>query len=187
MRNPLRTKVFIAISERPASAKELETALDEPAKAISRTIESLRNAGVAELVEEKTGAGRRGGVERFYRANMRPYFTVEEWDALSLAERRPITLRILQLIMLDAATGLDSDLFDSDPTRHLSRTLLPVDEKGFEDLNSLMADSLEGVLRIQDECRKRLELSGESGFFASAALLSFRRPAPVFRHLGNAD
>lgn len=67
-RSSERIRVMLAIATEPGSASDLAEELGLELAAAAKHLRDLHDLGYVELVEERSGGARRGGVERFYRS-----------------------------------------------------------------------------------------------------------------------
>ena len=77
--HPLRVQLLAALNEGVASPNELAKRLDEPLTNVSYHVRMLHDLGTIELVETEP---RRGALEHYYRAVVRPFFADREWKGL---------------------------------------------------------------------------------------------------------
>lgn len=172
--HPTRAKCLAILAERRASPNEIATELNEDVGHISYHVKKLVSLGVVELVDEQKV---RGAVEHFYRAVTLAYVSDEEWAKLSVEERRPYTLYILQLAMADAAQALDAGTFDARPENYLSRTPAVVDEEGWAEFNQLHGEMVERTLKIMGASADRLAKSpGTPGIPVMQIAMFFEQP-----------
>jgi DNA-binding transcriptional ArsR family regulator len=169
--HPLRARVFVELSERVASPVELAREFQEPLGTVAYHTRVLADLGCAELVRT---AHRRGAVEHYYRATARPYFSDEDWARLPPATRRAISGTVLERARSDLAGALASGTFDARDDRHLSRTLLGLDERGWRELNALLAELLERAFRIEAESTARRGVDANE-VRSSLVLMHFER------------
>jgi hypothetical protein len=104
---------------------------------------------------------------------MRPFFSGKDWTELPESVRRSISGETLALIWEDITKAVTSGGFDSRVDRHLSRTLLVLDEKGWDELGELLADVLARALEIQAESAARLAEAGAEGFSTKLEMMHF--------------
>jgi DNA-binding transcriptional ArsR family regulator len=172
--HPLRVQALSVLTERSASPKELAAELGSPVGNISYHVRELDQVGLIELVDEKK---RRGAVEHFYRAIARPLLSAEEWERLSLDDRRGFSTWIIQLLLVDASQALAAGTFDARDDRHLSHTPVLVDEEGWRELVEIQATALRAVLETQAASAARLGATdGEEGIPTVAAMTLFEMP-----------
>lgn len=171
----ITVKAMILIADDVKSPKEVGERLGISTSKASHHIKKLERLGIAELVEEQEVGG---AIQHFYRAVIRPIVSDEEWDKLSIQERQLYSVWIVQLILADAATSFDAELFDAYSNRHLSRAPLLVDKEGVGEVaaiqNKAMHDSFEAMARSTE---RRLQ-SGEEGINLISAMMCFPLPEP---------
>jgi DNA-binding transcriptional ArsR family regulator len=170
--HPLRVQLLAALNEGVASPNELAKKLDEPLTNVSYHVRMLHDLGTIELVETEP---RRGALEHYYRAVVRPFFGDRDWKRLPKNARGSISDAVLQLVWDDAAEAIKGGLFDEREDRHLSRSVLAVDEKGWEELNDLLSDTLDRAMQIQAESASRASKNGET---FSVNLVMMTHPTP---------
>ena len=174
--HPLRVRLLAALNEGVASPNQLSEQVEEPLQNVSYHVRVLLSLGCFELVRT---AQRRGAIEHFYRAVMRPFFSDADWEQLPTSARHSISDVVLQLVWDDAARALRTGTFDEREDRHLTRTPLRLDETGWEELHGLLADLQERAVDIQAESAERLEKNGDDGFWSRLVLMHFSSAAPT--------
>lgn len=178
MSHRLRVQALTVLSDRIASPKEIAKQLGARLSVVSHHVKELLNAGLIELVDEQP---RRGTVEHFYRSILRPLLGNEEWEKLSLEERKQFSAWIVQLVMGDIAKAMDAGTFDARMERHATRVPLYVDEEGWRELVQIHATALDAEFQVQAASAERMAKSGEDGFHVSASILCMEVPAPQQR------
>jgi DNA-binding transcriptional ArsR family regulator len=168
--HPLRIRLLAILNERVASPNELAQQVAEPLGVVAYHVRTLLDLNAVELVRTEP---RRGAVEHYYRATMRPFFSGKDWTELPESVRRSISGETLALIWEDITKAVTSGGFDSRVDRHLSRTLLVLDEKGWDELGELLADVLARALEIQAESGARLAEAGAEGFSTKLEMMHF--------------
>jgi hypothetical protein len=133
----------------------------------------LHDLGCIELVETEP---RRGALEHYYRAVVRPFFSDRDWKRLPQNARNSISDAVFQLIWDDAAAAIKDGSMEEREDHHLSRTVLAVDEKGWEDLHDLLAQTLERAMDIQAQSASRASKADGETFCAN--LVMFTHPTP---------
>jgi hypothetical protein len=119
----------------------------------------LARLGCIELVDT---VQRRGALEHYYRAIMRPFFDDVAWAQLPVSARRALFDHELDRLWAHAAEAAKAGGFDH-PRVHVSWTKLDLDEQGLDDLADLLASTLERTLEIQSESAGRAVQSGRAG------------------------
>jgi DNA-binding transcriptional ArsR family regulator len=172
--HPLRVQLLAALNEGVASPNELAKKLGEPLTNVSYHVRMLHDLGCIELVETEP---RRGALEHYYRAVMRPFFGERDWKRLPKNARNSISDAVLQLVWEDAAAAIKGGLFDERDDRHLSRSVLAVDEQGWGDLQELLAETLDRAMEIQAESASRVSKRDDGETFC-ANLVMMTHPTP---------
>ena len=171
--HPLRVQLLTVLNEGVASPNELAKKLGEPLTNVSYHVRMLHDLGCIELVDTEP---RRGALEHYYRAIVRPFFADREWKKLPKNARGSISDTVLQLVWDDAAEAIKSGLFDEREDRHLSRSVLAVDEQGWEELHDLLSETLDRAMQIQADSASRATKSGGDTF--SVNLVMMTHPTP---------
>jgi DNA-binding transcriptional ArsR family regulator len=172
--HPLRAHVLGILNDRVASPNEIAQELDEPLGNVSYHVRMLLDAGCIELVST---AQRRGAVEHFYRATMRPFFSDRDWKRLPPSIRQGISAVALQMIWEDTSAAINKGTFGARSDRHLSRTPLVLNEEGWKKLARLLTETLAQAMQIESESAGQLAQTGEQGFPVKLVLMHFESPA----------
>lgn len=172
--HPLRVQLLAALNEGVASPNELAKRLEEPLTNVSYHVRMLHDLGCIELVDTEP---RRGALEHYYRAIVRPFFGERDWKRLPKNARGSISDAVLQLVWDDAAEAIKSGLFDEREDRHLSRSVLAVDEQGWEELHDLLAETLDRAMQIQADSASRVSKEEDGGTF-SVNFVMVTHPTP---------
>ena len=80
---------------------------------------------------------------------MRPFFGDRDWKRLPKNARGSISDAVLQLVWDDAAEAIKTGQFDDRENRHLSRSVLCIDQQGWDELNELLVETLDRAMGIQ--------------------------------------
>jgi len=172
--HPLRVQLLAALNEGVASPNELAKKLDEPLTNVSYHVRMLHDLGCIELVETEP---RRGALEHYYRAVVRPFFGDRDWKRLPKNARGSISDAVLQLVWEDAAEAIKGGLFDEREDRHLSRSVLSIDEKGWNDLHDLLAQTLDRAMQIQADSASRASKNGDEAFNVNLVMMTHPTPS----------
>ncbi len=171
--HPIRMQILTILHKRVASPNQIAQELGEGLSQVSYHVKVLRDYECIELVRTEP---RRGAVEHFYRATARSFLSDQEFRSLSGGEQQDISLVSVQMIIQDVMEALEAGTFNSREDRHFSRTPLILDEQGWGDIASLLAETLDRVLEIQVENSSRLATSDEKGIVAKVDILHFESP-----------
>jgi DNA-binding transcriptional ArsR family regulator len=172
--HPLRVQLLAALNEGVASPNELAKKLDEPLTNVSYHVRMLHDLGCIELVDTEP---RRGALEHYYRAVVRPFFGDRDWKRLPKNARGSISDAVLQLVWEDAAEAIKGGLFDEREDRHLSRSVLSIDEKGWNDLHDLLAQTLDRAMQIQADSASRASQNGDEAFNVNLVMMTHPTPS----------
>jgi DNA-binding transcriptional ArsR family regulator len=170
LNHPVRVKALTILTERTASPKEIAEQIDVALSNVSYHVRVLDELGLVEIVEEESV---RGSVAHFYKAVERPLIDNPDWEKLEPSVRTAFSGYIVETLMSDAARSLAAGLFDRRGDRHLSRTPLLLDEKGWRKVLSIQAKALDGILKEQVAAAARMGGSQEQGIHAIAVLACF--------------
>lgn len=169
----LRVEILGILNERIASPNELANELGEGLSQVSYHVKVLRDYECIELVKTEP---RRGAVEHYYRATSRAFLTDRDWSRLPDSIRPGLSGDLLKLIFGDATTALQKGTLDARKDRHISRTLMIVDDRGWKDLIDVLKQARSQVEQVQAKSSGRLAKSGEPGSTVSASLMGFEIP-----------
>ncbi len=166
-------KVLTILAEQTASPVEIAPLLELSTSAVSHHVKKLVRLGMVELVEQRDVGG---SYQHIYRAMVRPLINNEEWQKLSVAERRLFSVWIFQLLLVDAARSFDAELFDACPSNHLSRTTMVVDQRGFDEVAEIQDRALAEIIRVQELAIERMAGGEEANVLIAAAMMCFELP-----------
>src|SRR3954453_17122877 len=138
--HPLRVQILIILNEKVASPNLLAQELDRSLNLVAYHVRVLEKYDCIELVGTKQ---RRGATEHFYRATRRQFLTDSEWSRLPKSLRPGVSGAMLKSAFDDVDEALDAGTFDEMDDRHLSRTPMVVDKKGWEDTAAVLTGALE--------------------------------------------
>jgi len=174
--HPLRVQILIILNERVASPNLLSQELNQSLNLVAYHVRVLEKYDCIELVDTKQ---RRGATEHFYRATRRQFLSDSEWARMPEALRPGLSGAMLKALFDDVEEAVSKGTFDELEDRHLSRTPMVVDKRGWDAVTSLLSDTLDRVLAIQAEASERLAESGEQGMLAKVEMLHFKSPQAV--------
>lgn len=172
--HPLRVRILTALHRGISSPNQLAQELDEPLGNVSYHVKTLLEYNCVELVKTEP---RRGAVEHFYRATERAFISEADWAKIPASARKGIDGVVLEAIGQDAIRAMTEGTIDSRLDTHISRTPMILDEAGWTELSKLLADTLDGAMKIGEESASRLADEGEQGIQASLSILHFEMPS----------
>ena len=172
--HPMRTRILTILNEQVASPNEIAQMLDERLPNVSYHVRALHDLGCIELVRT---AQRRGAIEHYYRALMRPFFSDRDWKRLPRSGRQAVADVILQMIWEDTSDAIKAGTFESRADRHLTRSPLVLDEQGWKELNERLRKALSDAETIAAQSAKRLKKSEEEEIPTRLVMMHFEAPA----------
>jgi DNA-binding transcriptional ArsR family regulator len=172
--HPLRVQLLAGLNEGVASPNELAKRLGEPLTNVSYHVRMLHDLGCIELVDTEP---RRGALEHYYRAVVRPFFGERDWKRLPKNARNSISDAVLQLVWEDAAAAIKGGTFDERDDRHLSRSVLVVDEQGWEELHDMLAETLDRAMQIQADSASRTAKEDNGSFNVNLVMMTHPTPS----------
>jgi DNA-binding transcriptional ArsR family regulator len=176
--HPLRVQLLAGLNEGVASPNELAKRLNEPLTNVSYHVRMLHDLGCIELVDTEP---RRGALEHYYRAIVRPFFGDRDWKRLPKNARGSISDAVLQLVWDDSAEAIKTGLFDEREDRHLSRSVLCMDDQGWDELNDLLSQTLDQAMQIQADSASRAAKSDTDRFGVNLVMMSHPAPSSAKR------
>jgi DNA-binding transcriptional ArsR family regulator len=171
--HPMRTRILAILNERVASPNEISEMIEERLPNVSYHVRALQDLGCVELVST---AQRRGAIEHYYRAVVRPFFTDRDWKKLPQSGRQAVSDVALQMIWEDVSAAIKEGTFEARPDRHLSRSVLELDETGWKELTDLLARALEETEEIQARSAKRGKAGDGKAVPVRVVLMHFESP-----------
>jgi len=171
--HPMRARILVILNERVASPNEIAEMIDERLPNVSYHVRALLDLGCIELVDT---AQRRGAIEHYYRAVVRPFFSDSDWKRIPRSGRQAISDTLLHVIWDDVSESIETGAFDSRADRYLSHSPMRVDEQGWSEIARVMARALGEVEKIESQSARRLKKAKESGVPTSVVLMQFETP-----------
>jgi DNA-binding transcriptional ArsR family regulator len=172
--HPMRARILAILNERVASPNEIAEMIEERLPNVSYHVRALLDLDCIELVDT---AQRRGAIEHYYRALVRPFFSDSDWKRIPRSGRQAISDTLLRVIWDDVSSASEAGTFDSRTNRSLAHSPMLVDEQGWSELTEVMARTLRDVEKIESQCARRLRKSEEAGVPTSVVLMQFETPA----------
>jgi DNA-binding transcriptional ArsR family regulator len=173
--NEHTVKALVFLVERAGSPKEIGVSLDISTPKASHHVKKLVRLGLVELIEEREVGGT---IQHIYRAIVRPIVSTEEWDKLGIAERQRYSVWIVRMLLADATTSFNANLFDARSNRHLSRIPMVVDEQGLDEVAEIQNRALNELIKAEGISAERRVRSDDPGINIIAAMMCFELPGP---------
>ena len=169
----MRARILVILNERVASPNEIAEMIDERLPNVSYHVRALLDLGCIELVDT---AQRRGAIEHYYRAVVRPFFSDSDWKRIPKSGRQAISDTLLNLIWNDVSDAIKAGLFESRTDRHLTHNPMLLDDEGWSEVASVMSRTLSEVEKIASQSARRLKKSKEAGVPTKVVLMQFESP-----------
>lgn len=170
--HPLRVRILSSLHKGISSPNQLSQELGEPLGNVSYHVKTLLEYDCVELVKTEP---RRGAVEHFYRATERAFFSDADWAKIPASARKGINGVALETIGQEATEAMIAGTIDARTDSHVSQTSLLLDEKGWKEMASLLGDTLNRSIEIQEEAASRLADEKSDPISATLAILHFEK------------
>jgi DNA-binding transcriptional ArsR family regulator len=167
--HPLRVRMLTLLNQRVSSPSEIAEELDEPLGNVSYHMRFLADLKMVKLVRTEP---RRGAVEHYYEALEPPLVSDDDWAQLPVALRRSLSDSTLGNIASDLRGAAAEGGFDR-PNIHISRTALTLDQEGWDELSSVLADVAERARAIQEQSNKRRKRTDSAPIATALVLMQF--------------
>lgn len=175
--HPLRGHVWVTVCEKGiASPTEIANELDLDVTEVSYHFRKLHRRKLIRLVRT---VRRRGFDEHFYEPCAPVlYFDDFDWMKIPQVIRASFSADLLRRIIEELIGALRAGSFDA-RNRHLSRTWLMLDERGWKEMMRALQRALDQVEKIQVRSEKRLEASSGVVIPAEFVMAAFETIASV--------
>jgi DNA-binding transcriptional ArsR family regulator len=172
--HPMRARILMILNERVASPNEIADDIDERLPNVSYHVRALLDLGCIELVDT---AQRRGAIEHYYRAVVRPFFSDSDWKRIPRSGRQAISDSILQIIWEDVSDSIKAGTFEGRTDRHLTHSRMLLDEEGWRELTKYLSGVLAEVEKIESRSKARIKKSADGAAIPTTfALMHFESP-----------
>jgi DNA-binding transcriptional ArsR family regulator len=172
--HPMRARILMILNERVASPNEIAEEIEERLPNVSYHVRALLDLGCIELVDT---AQRRGAVEHYYRAVVRPFFSDRDWKRLPRSGRQAIADSILRILWDDLSEAIEAGTFEGRPDRYLTHSRLVLDDEGWRELADVLARALSETERIEARSKARLKKADDGHAIPTTfALMQFESP-----------
>jgi hypothetical protein len=177
--HPLRGHIWVTLFERGrVSPTEIANELDIEVSEVSY---HFRNLHRKELIKIAYTVQRRGFDEHFYEP-VAPVFHIddEDWMRLPVGIRSSFSGEMLQQITHAFTEALETGSFDA-RNRHLTRTWLMLDERGWKELMRLLLRTLDRIQAIQERAVERSKESSETPISVEVVMAAFETAVSIAR------
>ena len=172
--HPMRARILMILNEQVASPNEIAGMIEERLPNVSYHVRALEELECIELVST---AQRRGAIEHYYRAVVRPFFSDRDWKRLPRSGRQAISDSILRIIWDEVSTAIEAGTFEGRPDRHLSHSRVALDREGWVEMTKLLAGTLAEAEKIASRSGARLKKSEQQAIPTAVAMMQFELPA----------
>jgi hypothetical protein len=142
---------------------------------VSRCFRELAKWGLIEVIEERNGGRRGGGVERIYRSTQRPHFDNPTWEAIPQVVREEISRFFLANYFGRVADAIKAGTFDADTDRHLSWKPVVIDRKAWTAISASLDEILTSLPELERQSLERTD-DLETLISTTVGLAAFRSP-----------
>jgi DNA-binding transcriptional ArsR family regulator len=174
--NPWRARIIGEVYQRPMSPSQFVEEIGGEISTISRHFRWLANMGYIEVIDEKSGGRRRGGVEHIYQGTQRARLLDPEWETMPLEVRELWSRNAVAVYYRRIIEAMDARTFDAEEDRHFSWDSVALDRQGWNELVARLLQVLDWLPELETESAQRLEKSGEDPIAATVGLAGFRSP-----------
>jgi hypothetical protein len=181
VRHPIRVRILEVLNEQDMSPTEFvkqgyadfHFGHRPDVSHVAYHFRELAEFGCLEGVEWRRSGG---SVATIYRGVARAEFIGDEWASLSPDEQRMMSRAVAQGLIARIDGALSAQTFNSRNDRHLWWIAMELDERGWAETGTVMAEAFASIARIRREAEARLEHSAEPGVTATASVLFFESP-----------
>jgi DNA-binding transcriptional ArsR family regulator len=172
--HPMRARILMILNERVASPNEIAEDIEERLPNVSYHVRALLDLGCIELVDT---AQRRGAIEHYYRAVVRPFFSDSDWKRIPRSGRQAISDSILQILWEDLSESIKAGTFEARTDRHLTHSQMVLDQEGWDEMTDLLGGVLAEVEKIESRSKARLKRAEDGAAIPTTfALMHFESP-----------
>jgi hypothetical protein len=168
----IRIEIGAALHEGPATPTHLARFLREPLNLIDYHLKKMLKEGSVEIAKTK----KVGNLDQdYYRVIELPFFSDEEYAAMSRADRQTLCAIAVQAAIAEAMASLWAGKMAAEPRVFLGWDRIALDKQGREDLADEEAASWQRKQEIEAGSVNRRAKSGEPGTTYIITSLSYER------------
>lgn len=165
--HPLRVQILDALSDRVSSPSDLAKELGTPLALTSYHVRQLVKCDMLTLVDT---VQRRGAVEHYYRAKVRPRITGTAWEKVPAIVKEALLAAQLEKVGEEVRTAALDGGFER-PDIHFSHVRVTLDEDGWSKVSQSMLRLLDEIEEIAAESERRLAKADHEGERSGTAVL----------------
>jgi DNA-binding transcriptional ArsR family regulator len=170
--HPLRVAVLSQLENGPSSPVELSRTIGANVENLSYHVRKLRDLGFIEAQEHVLV---RGAVKHVYRLVARPQIDDDVWAQMPSAAREALLASSMQESWRMAAAAAAQGGMNR-PDVIAARFALHLDDQGFKEVSSMVADLLERIQEAEQRAAKRLHDDGTLQCNGTLVTLFFETP-----------
>ena len=175
--DPLDLQIVDELNRREMSAKQFHAELEGASvSGFSRRLRRLTKDRWLKQVRQETGGQRRGATEHFYRAVGPAFLDTDDWAEIPEPIQATITWGTFTQLRERVREALDAGTFDARTDRHLTWSLLLLDQIGWEEVLSAINGFFKALFDEEEGAKERITESGEKPILATVALAAFESP-----------
>ena len=175
--NPVDLLIIDELNRGEVSAKTPQETIESLNLAASdRRLKKLARNGWAGRVRQESGGRRRGGTEHFYRAVGPALLDNKSWLEIPDEIQQTISANTFEHLRTKVREAIAAGTFDARLDRHLTWSLIRLDQIGWERVVTVIDSFFESLLGEEAEARKRLRRSSEKPILATVGLAVFESP-----------
>jgi hypothetical protein len=174
--NRWRCRILMEVSMRPQSPSQFVEEFGGSMTHVSRCFRELAKWGYLEILEERKGGRRGGGVERIYKSTHRPCFDSPTWKTLPQIVREEMSPWFINTYFDRVSDAIKQGTFDAELDRHLSWWPIVIDRQAWTSICEDLDDVLAWLPELETQSLERTEVSDEL-IPATVGMASFRSPA----------
>ncbi len=182
----IRVQTLVILSEGVFTPDEVARVIGEPTSKVSHHIKELVDAGSIELAKTERV---RNTLQHYYRAVEMPYYSDEEFAAMT-RQQKQVTLGLaLQQIMAETMAAFWAGNMVVDPRVWVTQRWFNVDTQGRSEIADEQARSWERIMEIEASSINRCSESGDDAESVIVAQLGFlrERTGPTIPPAANTD
>lgn len=174
--NPWRGKILGELYLRPMSPSQFVEEVGGEISTISRHFRQLADWNYIEVVDERSGGRRRGGVEHIYRTTQRDLLDTPTWATLPLSAREEWSRNAIAFYFRRITEAVEAGTFDAEVDRHFAWDALSLDRQAWKEVTDKLDEILAWLPELEAEAALRMKDSGEDPITATVGLAAFRSP-----------
>jgi DNA-binding transcriptional ArsR family regulator len=173
--HPLRIEIMGLLDNRVASPRQLAMEIGSPLSLTSYHVRQLAGLGLVELVRRRL---RRGAVEHFYTARVRPTIYDDAWLRTPSIIKQAIIGGKINQVGREVFAAANAQGFDREDI-HLTRTRKTFTHQGWRSVSEELLKMLARLDELADEDQRRLERDPHTETIeATVVMMLFESPPP---------